>query len=167
MFANLSFISIFMFRSVANLVAFGCRASLQLVDHSLEMQASAYSLCQHLIFSYLMCSEIYQYESPISPATISSNSFLVTAHTTATMNRSFPFAMMQETKKQKSENSITEISHCNERSVLDKCRRQCLLESDKALALLDKNFNVEPSATDILRALIRQVQNDTLMAKTI
>ena len=127
-----------LFRSVANLVASGCRASLQLVDHSRSLQDHAYYLCRHIIFSTMMYNDISQYSS-----------------STVSMDRSFPASMLTQSSR-----SVVSME------ILDQCREQCSRESDKALELLSNHFDQTSSATQLLRSIVHQIQKG-LQTKTV
>ncbi|UJR23472.1 hypothetical protein I4U23_026472 [Adineta vaga] len=142
--------------SVANLVASGCRASLQLVDHSSSFQDQAYYLCRHMIFSCIMYNEISQYSS-LLPKDSSS----LTLYGTVPINRSFPFSLMK-----KSSNESVASEELNDQQLLDQCREQCLKESNKALILLQTNFDQQSPATTLLRSIIQRIQ-DGLVSKTV
>ncbi len=144
------------FSSVANLVASGCRASLQLVDHSPSFQDQAYYLCRHIIFSCIMYNEISQYSSSISK-----DSSSLSLYGIAPMHCSFPYSIMT-----RSENETVTFEDLNNKELLDKCREQCLKESNKALELLQTNFDQKSSATVLLRSVIQQIQ-DGLFSKTV
>jgi hypothetical protein len=150
-------LTVIFFSSVANLVASGCRASLQLVDHSPTFQDQAYYLCRHIIFSCMMYNEICQYSTSISTDSPSS----LTLYGTVPMNRSFPYSIMNQ-----SNNQMITFEQLNNKDLLDKCREQCLRESNKALELLETNFDQKSSATILLRSIIRQIQ-DGLSSKTV
>ncbi len=140
------------FSSVANLVASGCRASLQLVDHSSSFQDQAYYLCRHIVFSCIMYNEISQYSSSISK-----DSSSLSLYGIAPMNCSF---------MTRSDNETVTFEDLNNKELLDKCREQCLKESNKALELLQTNFDQKSSATVLLRSVIQQIQ-DGLFSKTV
>ena len=143
---------------MANLVASGCRASLQLVDHSLAMQNQAYYLCRHMIFSSMMYNEICQYSS--SSSTDSSSK--LTLYGTVPINRSFPYSIFNE----KNRNELLTFEQLNNEQLLDQCREQCFRESQKALQLLQSNFDAKSSATKLLRSIVQQIQ-DGLSSKTV
>ena len=143
---------------MANLVASGCRASLQLVDHSLAMQNQAYYLCRHMIFSSMMYNEICQYSS--SSSTDSSSK--LTLYGTVPINRSFPYSIFNE----KNRNELLTFEQLNNEQLLDQCREQCFRESQKALELLQSNFDAKSSATKLLRSIVQQIQ-DGLSSKTV
>lgn len=145
------------FSSVANLVASGCRASLQLVDHSLSFQDQAYYLCRHIIFSCMMYNEISQYSSSIQ-----SDSSILAQYGTVPVNRSFPYSMMN-----KLTNENVTFEQLNNQELLDECRGQCLKESNKALELLKTNFDQKSSATNLLRLIIKQIQDGLTSKKVI
>ncbi|CAF2415176.1 unnamed protein product [Rotaria sp. Silwood2] len=143
--------------SVANLVASGCRASLQLVDHSSSFQDQAYYLCRHIIFSCMMYNDISQYSSSFS-----NDSSSLTLYGTVPMNRSFPFSIMN-----KSNNENVTFEQLNNEQLLDQCRKQCLKESNRAIELLQTNFDQKSSATILLRSIIQQIQDGLLSKKVI
>ncbi len=145
-----------MFSSVANLVASGCRAALQLVDHSPSFQDQAYYLCRHIIFSCLMYNEICQYSSSIP-----SDSSSLSLYGTVPINRSFPYSLTT-----RSSNELVTFEQLNNETLLDQCREQCFKESNKALELLQTNFDQKSSATILLRSILRQIQ-DGLSTKTV
>jgi hypothetical protein len=144
------------FSSVANLVASGCRASLQLVDHSSSLQDQAYHLCRHIVFSCMMYNDISHYSSSIihdPPA--------MTVYGTVSMNRSFPYSIVDRSK-----NGTTTMEQLNDDQLLDQCRSQCLRESNKALDLLSTQFDPTSPATRLLRSMIQQIQ-EGLRSKTV
>ncbi|CAF1038733.1 unnamed protein product [Rotaria sordida] len=143
--------------SVANLVASGCRASLQLVDHSPSFQDQAFYLCRHIIFSCLMYNEISQYSSSFS-----NDSSSLTLYGTVPMNRSFPYSVMN-----KSNHENVTFEQLNNEELLNQCREQCLKESNKALKLLQTNFDQKSSATTLLRSIIQQIQDGLFSKKVI
>jgi hypothetical protein len=144
---------IFLFSSVANLVASGCRASLQLVDHSISLQNQAYYLCRHLVFSCMMYNEICQYSSTDSSS--------LTLYGTVPINRSFPYSIMNE-----STDKLITFDQLKNEKFLDQCREQCLNESNKALEILQTDFDQKSSATNLLRSIIKQIQ-DGLSTRTV
>ena len=139
-----------MFSSVANLVASGCRACLQLVDHSTSFQNQAYYLCRHIVFSCLMYNEICQYSS-----TIPNDSSSLMLYGTVPVNRSFPYSIGNKT-----------TNELNDENLLNQCREQCLRECNKALELLQTNFDQKSTATILLRSIIQQIQ-DGVSSKTV
>ncbi|CAF1005120.1 unnamed protein product [Adineta steineri] len=142
--------------SVANLVASGCRASLQLVDHPSSFQDQAYYLCRHIIFSCIMYNEISQYSSSIS-----NDSSTLALYGNVPIDRSFPYSIST-----RSTNDKVTVEELNDEKLLDKCREQCLRESNKALELLQTNFDQKSSATALLRSIIKYIQ-DGLSSKTV
>ncbi|CAF4751556.1 unnamed protein product, partial [Rotaria sp. Silwood1] len=143
--------------SVANLVASGCRASLQLVDHLPSFQDQAYYLCRHIIFSCMMYNDISQYSSSFA-----NDSSSLTLYGTVPMNRSFPYSIMN-----KSNNENVTFEQLNNKELLDQCREQCLKESNKAIELLQTNFDQKSSATILLRSIIKQIQDGLFSKKVI
>ncbi len=139
-----------------NLVASGCRASLQLVDHSISFQNQAYYLCRHIVFSCMMYNEICQYSSSIT-----NNSSSLTLYGTVPINRSFPYSIMNRLT-----NELVSLEELNNEKLLDQCREQCIKESNKALELLQTNFDQKSSATILLRSIIQQIQ-DGIYSKTV
>ncbi len=139
-----------------NLVASGCRASLQLVDHSISFQNQAYYLCRHIVFSCMMYNEICQYSSSII-----NNSSNLTLYGTVPINRSFPYSIMNRLT-----NELVSLEELNNEKLLDQCREQCIKESNKALELLQTNFDQKSSATILLRSIIQQIQ-DGIYSKTV
>lgn len=151
-----TFDSSFYFSSVANLVASGCRASLQLVDHSPSMQKQAYYLCRHIIFSCMMYNEICQYSSSNDP----SSSLVL--YGTVPINRSFPYSIMNGNGG----NELITFEQLKNDQLLDQCREQCFAESNKAMEILRTDFDPNSSATKLLRSIIQQIQ-DGLSSKTV
>ncbi len=139
-----------------NLVASGCRASLQLVDHSISFQNQAYYLCRHIVFSCMMYNEICQYSSSIT-----NNSSSLTLYGTVPINRSFPYSIMNRLT-----NELVSLEELNNEKLLNQCREQCIKESNKALELLQTNFDQKSSATILLRSIIQQIQ-DGIYSKTV
>jgi arginyl-tRNA synthetase len=146
-----------LFSSVANLVASGCRASLQLVDHLPSFQNQAYYLCRHIIFSCMMYNEICQYSTSIT-----NDSSALALYGTVPINRSFPYSVMN-----RSTNELVKFEELNNEKLLDQCRKQCLNESNKALELLQTNFDQKSSATNLLRSIIQQIQDGIHSKKVI
>lgn len=144
------------FSSVANLVASGCRASLQLVDHSSSLQGQAYYLCRHIIFSCMMYNEICQYSSSLP-----TDSSALTLYGTVPINRSFLYSVMNRSSAE-----LVTFEQLKNDHLLDQCREQCFRESNKALELLKINFDQKSSATALLRSIIQQIQ-DGLSTKTV
>ena len=143
--------------SVANLVASGCRASLQLVDHPQSMQDQAYYLCRHIIFSCMMYNEISQYASSMSTDPSPS----LTLYGTVPMNRSFPYSLHGESSQ-----TTISMEQLSSEALLDRCREQCFNESSKALTLLSTNFDQTSAATRLLRSMVEQIQKG-LRTKTV
>jgi hypothetical protein len=103
-----------------------------------------------------MYNEICQYSSSKSNDLSS-----LTLYGTVPINRSFPYSIMN-----KSTNELINIEELNNENLLDSCREQCLKESNKALELLEKNFEQKSSATILLRSIIKKIQ-DGLNSKTV
>lgn len=80
---------------------------------------------------------------------------------TVPINRSFPYSLMDKTKNE----NIT-FEQLNDEALLDQCREQCFKESNKALELLQTNFDQKSSATSLLRLMIKQIQ-DGLLSKGV
>lgn len=97
-----------------------------------------------------MYNEICQYSSSIS-----NDSSSLMLYGTAPINRSFPYSIS---------NKIT--NELNDETLLDQCREQCLNESNKALELLQTNFDQKSTATILLRSIIQQIQ-DGISSKTV
>ncbi|CAF4100654.1 unnamed protein product [Rotaria sp. Silwood2] len=55
----------------------------------------------------------------------------------------------------------------NNEQLLDQCRKQCLKESNRAIELLQTNFDQKSSATILLRSIIQQIQDGLLSKKVI
>jgi arginyl-tRNA synthetase len=103
-----------------------------------------------------MYNEISQYSSSISK-----DSSSLSLYGIAPMNCSFPYSIMT-----RSDNETVTFEDLNNKELLDKCREQCLKESNKALELLQTNFDQKSSATVLLRSVIQQIQ-DGLFSKTV
>ncbi len=104
----------------------------------------------------MMYNEICQYSSSLPP-----DSSSLTLYGTVPINRSFPYSMMSESSKE----SIT-LEQLKNENFLDQCREQCLKESNKALEILKTDFDEKSSATNVLRSIIKQIQ-DGLSTRTV
>jgi hypothetical protein len=63
-------------------------------------------------------------------------------------------------------NELVSLEELNNEKLLDQCREQCIKESNKALELLQTNFDQKSSATILLRSIIQQIQ-DGIYSKTV
>ncbi|CAF4831328.1 unnamed protein product, partial [Rotaria magnacalcarata] len=72
----------------------------------------------------------------------------LTLYGTVPMNRSFPYSLMNTSKAE----NVT-LEQLNNEELLDHCRDQCLVESNKALDLLKENFDQKSSATSLIRSI--------------
>jgi len=103
-----------------------------------------------------MYNEICQYSSSIT-----NNSSSLTLYGTVPINRSFPYSIMNRLT-----NELVSLEELNNEKLLDQCREQCIKESNKALELLQTNFDQKSSATILLRSIIQQIQ-DGIYSKTV
>ena len=102
-----------------------------------------------------MYNEISQYSSSVptdSPLMV---------YGTVPLTRSFPYSIMT-----KSENETVTFEQLNNEELLNKCRGQCLEESNKALELLLTNFDQKSSATNLICSIVKQIQ-DGLFSKRV
>jgi arginyl-tRNA synthetase len=67
----------------------------------------------------------------------------------------------------RSTNELVKFEELNNEKLLDQCRKQCLNESNKALELLQTNFDQKSSATNLLRSIIQQIQDGIHSKKVI
>jgi hypothetical protein len=104
-----------------------------------------------------MYNEICQYSSSIS-----SDSSSLALYGTVPINRSFPYSLTA-----RSSNELVTFEQLNNETLLDQCREQCFKESNKALELLQTNFDQKSSATILLRSILRQIQDGLSTKKVI
>ncbi|CAF0863649.1 unnamed protein product [Didymodactylos carnosus] len=149
--------------SVANLVAYGCRASLQLVNHSKLMQDNAYYLCRHIIFSCMMYNDISQYaiqtsttDNTTNTTPLSSSSLML--YGLSPVQLSYPYSMAKELEQHDPSKPIT----YTDKLTLDKCREQCVRETYKGFQLLEKFPDQSSQAVDTLRTILQQTQEGVM-----
>jgi len=100
-----------------------------------------------------MYNEICQYSSTDSSS--------LTLYGTVPINRSFPYSIMNE-----STDKLITFDQLKNEKFLDQCREKCLNESNKALEILQTDFDQKSSATNLLRSIIKQIQ-DGLSTRTV
>jgi hypothetical protein len=103
-----------------------------------------------------MYNDICQYSSSLS-----TDSSSLTLYGTVPINRSFPYSILSQFS-----NELITFNQLKDEKLLDQCREQCLNESNKALEILQTDFDQKSSATNLLRSIIKQIQ-DGLSTKTV